>query len=175
MCWLLSNFISIDFCGIQSKTNMTDATLQNMIEVELWDRVEPFYNLVKDSSSSILSDSAAISKEYVYQPRMILSDSGAAVPNSNGWPMVEAAMLVACAGVTRFCLDTMDAQFDTAFQTLLDLRFYRHEHLEYSVGQADDQLRKGSNSVTGYFSPKQRHARIEQHFEALRLKLRRDK
>mmetsp|Transcript_8914 Transcript_8914/g.20026 ORF Transcript_8914/g.20026 Transcript_8914/m.20026 type:complete len:333 (-) Transcript_8914:181-1179(-) len=169
-CRLLSEFLSIDFCGINAKTNMTDASLQDMIEQDLLERAEPFYNLAKDSSSSIFSDSAT-TWEDVYQPRMILSESGAAVPNINGWPMVEAAMLVACAGVTRFCLDTMDAQFDTAFQYLLDQHFCRPEHLEYSVDQADEQLRKGSCSVTGYFSLKQRRERIEQHLEALRMKL----
>mmetsp|Transcript_27256 Transcript_27256/g.58577 ORF Transcript_27256/g.58577 Transcript_27256/m.58577 type:complete len:157 (-) Transcript_27256:197-667(-) len=154
---------------------MTDKALQDMIEPELWERAMPFYDLTKGSSSSLISDSkttqSSNNDDYIHQPRMVLSESGAAVPNQAGWPLVEASMLVACGGITRFCLDTMDAQFDVAFQSLLDLHFNKREHLDdYSVERADDQLRLGSLSVTGYFSLKERHARIEKHFEELRSK-----
>ena len=179
-CRLLSEFLSIDFCGIQSKGGniLTDESLQNMIEPGLWERAKPFYYMATNNSGSDISSiflNSTTTWNDVYQPRMILSEteSGmmAAVPNQVGWPLVEAAMLVACAGITRFCLDTMDAQFDAAFDTLLGLHFCRSEHLEYSVSQADDQLRLGSLSVTGYFSPEERHSRIENHFEELRSKL----
>mmetsp|Transcript_33511 Transcript_33511/g.77293 ORF Transcript_33511/g.77293 Transcript_33511/m.77293 type:complete len:336 (-) Transcript_33511:182-1189(-) len=170
-CRRLSEFLSIDFCGINSRTEMTDASLQNMMEPESWERAQPFYDMIaKDRSSSLRSELATNWNEYVSQPRIILSESGSAVPNTKGWPMVESAMFLACAGITRFCLDTMDVQFDTAFQSLLDQHFCRPEHLKYSVEQADDQLRKGSCSVTGCFSLEQRYSRIEQHFEDLRRK-----
>mmetsp|Transcript_10826 Transcript_10826/g.16363 ORF Transcript_10826/g.16363 Transcript_10826/m.16363 type:complete len:343 (+) Transcript_10826:134-1162(+) len=177
-CRRLSEFLSIDFCGIHSQTKMTDASLQNMMEPESWERAQPFYDIIMKDSSCLSSGSATnwndyVStnwSDYVSQPRIMLSKNGAAVPNTNGWPMVESAMLVACAGITRFCLDTMNAKFDTFFQSLLDQHFCRPEHLEYSVERADDQLRKGSCSITGYFSPEQRHARIEQHLEDLRRK-----
>ena len=147
-----------------------DSVLIDMIEPELWERAGPFYDMAKGSSSSVFATSSTISKDAA-EPRLVLSESGAAVPNTVGWPLVEAAMLVACAGVTRFCLDTMDSQFDLAMQNLLDTFFYREEHLDISLDEADAQLRKGSFSVTGYFSPRQRRERIEQHLAALRLRL----
>jgi len=162
--------LSINFCGIQNKDGITDKSLQDMIEPSLWERAKPFYDLVKNSPSDMFADSTTTWDD-VYQPRMILTESGAAVPNQVGWPLVEAAMLVSCAGITRFCLDTMDAQFDTAFQSLLGMHYHRLEDLDMSTQQADDQLRLGSLSVMGYFSPKQRHTRIENHFEELRTKL----
>ena len=177
-CRLLSEFLSGDFYSINTK-KMGDAASENkssesvlidMIEPELWERAGPFYDMAKGSSSTIFAASSTISKD-VAEPRMVLSESGAAVPNTVGWPLVEAAMLVACAGVTRFCLDTMDSQFDFALQTLLDTFFYKEEHLNTSLDEADAQLRKGSFSVTGYFSPQQRRERIEQHLTALRSRL----
>lgn len=171
-CRLLSEFLSINFCGIQSKNGITDKSLQDMIEPSLWDRAQPFYDLAKNSPSDIFAKDSMTTWNDVYQPRMILSDkSGAAVPNLEGWPLVEAAMLVACGGLTKFLLDTMDAQFDTAFQNLLEMHFYRVEDLDFGVEEADDRLRLGSLSVTGYFSPKERHARIERHFGELRSRL----
>ena len=170
-CRLLSEFLSIDFCGIQSQGKMTEQTLEEMIDPDLWERAQPFYELVKGSSSSVFATSATTWDDF-HQPRMVFTDSNTIVPNNQGWPMVEAALLVACAGVTRFCLDAMDAQFNVAFQNLLDRHFYRPEHLDYSVEQADEQLRKGSFSVTGFFSPKQRHAWIVEHMETLRSKVR---
>jgi len=65
----------------------------------------------------------------------------------------------------------MDSQFDAAFHTLLGQHFYNSEHLNCSIEQADDQLRKSSTSITGYFSPKQRCTLIERHMQALRLNL----
>jgi len=177
-CRQLSEFLSVDFCGVQTKDGITDKdSLYDMIEQGLWDRVAPFHDLAQGAGSDVFSDRSAAEASTTAdgrgmdQPRMVLSQSGAAVPNRTGWPLVEAAMLVACAGITRFCLDTMNAQFDAAFQTLLDGHFHRPEHLEYSIQQADDQLRLGSLSVTGYFSPNERHKRIEDHFEELRSKL----
>ena len=113
-----------------------------------------------------------MSSDVYSNPGIILNENGAAIPNQSGWPLVEASMLVACAGITRFLLDTLDTQFDTAFAQLLDSHFYRHEHLSTSIEAADDQLRRGSLSITGYFSPKEHERRIVRHFEALRLKLK---
>ena len=179
-CRLLSEFLSDNFYGINANGRNVvssdgiksddDSVLIDMIEPELFERAGPFYGIAKGSSSSIFGTSSTIAKD-VAEPRTILSESGAAVPNMVGWPLVEAAMLVACAGVTRFCLDTMDAQFDVAVQELLDTFFYRKEHLDISLDEADAQLRKGSFSVTGYFSPRQRRERIEQHLAGLRSRL----
>lgn len=167
-CRLLSEFLSINFCGIQSKNGITDKSLQDMIEPSLWDRAQPFYDLAKNSPSDIFAKDSTTTWNDVYQPRVVLNEGGAAVPNLEGWPLIEAAMLVACGGLVKFCLDTMDAQFDASFQNLLDMHFYRVEDLEFTTEEADDRLRLGSLSVTGYFSPKERHARIENHLEELR-------
>jgi len=174
-CRSLSEFLSVNFCGVENIQ-----LIQDMIEPGMWEKAKPYYDAAKaslDSSSTISGDEGSSGDIFseskstdVYHPRMILNDNGAAIPNQSGWPLVEAAMLVACAGITRFCLDTMDAQFDEAFDQLLARHFYRSEDLNISVDDADDQLRLGSLSVTGYFSPKERRARILQHFEELQSK-----
>ena len=186
-CRLLSEFLSVEFCNVndnniingdESDKKLYEEKVINMLEPDLWERVQPFYNdltsLSKDKSNgSIDSGSGVISTQAknIHEPRMILSKSGAAIPNTEGWPIVEAAMIMACAGITRFCLDTMDRQFDESFQNLLDLHFNELSDLEYSLEEADDQLRKGSLSITGYFSPKERKKRIQKHMEQLRLLL----
>jgi hypothetical protein len=63
-------------------------------------------------------------------------------------------MIMASTGITQFCLDTMDSQMDATFQSLLQHHFCRKEHLHgINWEQADDQLRKSSFAVTGYFLP----------------------
>lgn len=165
-CRSLSEFLSVSFCGALNKDGITEQTLQDMIEPGMWERAKPFYdNAAPEEGSAIFSDSTS---RDVYNPSMVLSENGAAIPS--GWPLVEAKMLVACAGITRFCLDTMDAQFDASFSSLLGMHFNRLEHVDMSIEEADAQLRLGSLSVTGYFSPKERHARIYNHLEELRSK-----
>lgn len=179
-CRSLSEFLSVNFCGVDDIS-----TIQDMIETGMWEKAKPYFDAAKasfDSSSSSISDKEDSNSDGggdifsqskstdVYHPRMVLNENGAAIPTQTGWPLVEAAMLVACAGITRFCLDTMDAQFDEAFAQLLGRHFYRREDLGISVDDADDQLRLGSLSVTGYFSPKERRKRIVEHFEELRSK-----
>jgi hypothetical protein len=177
-CRSLSEFLSVNFCGVENSNEITQQSIQDMIEPGMWEKAKPYYDVAKVvldfgsskcNSGDIFSDSK--SSDVYNNPRMILNENGAAVPNQSGWPLVESAMLVACAGITRFCLDTMDAQFSSAFGQLLDRHFYRREHLDMSIDEADDQLRLGSLSVTGYFSPKERQARITNHFEKLRSKL----
>lgn len=167
-CRILSEFLSTDFCGIQSQDDVTEALLKDMFEVDLWQRVEPFYDLIKDSSSTIFSQSMD-AKDF-HQPTFVLSEKGSAVPNTTGWPQVQAAMLFACTGIVKFCLDTMDAQFVASLDNLLAVNFNKREHLDFTVEQADDQLRKSSFSITGYFSPNQRQERIKKHFDSLREK-----
>ena len=167
--------MSVNFCGVENSEYITSQTIQDMIEPGMWEKAKPFYKAALDSSNDASTSSRSGGDVFseskssdVYNPRMILNEHGAAIPNQSGWPVVEATMLVACAGITRFCLDTMDAQFDEAFVQLLGRHFYRREHLDnMSIDEADDQLRLGSLSVTGYFSPKERHARIRNHFEEL--------
>ena len=167
-CRTLSEFASIDFCGVQNKNDITDQSIQDMVEPAMWERIQAYYELVKADSIGDSSIFTTSNPTDIYNTRMILSENGAAIPNL--WPLTEAAMVVACAGITRFCLDTMDVQFDAAFSNLLNVHFYQPEHLNISVEQADDQLRLGSLSVTGYFSLKERHPRISKHFEELRAK-----
>jgi hypothetical protein len=169
-CRTLSEFISVDFCGAQNKNNITEQTIHDMVEPALWTHIKPYFQASKGNSirlDNVLSNSKASD---VYNPFLVLTESGAATPNQRSWALAEAAMVVACAGITRFCLDTMDTQFDAAFSTLLNRHFYLSEHLNMSVKEADDQLRLGSLSVTGYFSPNERYTRISNHFDELRSK-----
>ena len=142
--------------------------MKEQMTIQFYFENKPFYDLVKDSSSTIFSQS--LDANDIHQPSFVLSETGSAVPDTNGWPQVQAGMLVACTGIVKFCLDTMDAQFDASFDNLLQMNFYKPQHLDFTVEQADDQLRKSSFSITGYFSPKERKKRIEQHMSALRLK-----
>ena len=170
-CRSLSEFMSVNFCGVENDDGITPQTIQDMIAPEMWEKAQPYYDAAQVSSSGgddIFSNSEPAD---VYNPRLVLSEHGAAIPNRDGWPPVEAAMLVACAGIARFCLDVMDAQFDAEFSRLLERHFHRRKHLDMSIDEADDQLRRGSLSVTGYFSPKERRARISSHLEELASKL----
>ncbi|OEU10707.1 hypothetical protein FRACYDRAFT_263667 [Fragilariopsis cylindrus CCMP1102] len=84
---------------------------------------------------------------------------------------VAAALIIASSGITKFCLETMQAQFDSAFESLLIVNFHNVEHLMVSGEQADAQLRRCSHSVTGFFSREQRLSRFERHIADLRIKL----
>lgn len=180
-CRLLSEFLSPTFCSVSRGEGLDgdhvdygqddDTALQSMLDDDLFQRVLPFSDLVRDRSSNVFSSDGITLKDIRSNtPFIVLSDSGVAVPNFDaGWPLVEAAMIVASTGITQFCLDTMDAQMDASFQSLLEQHFCRKEHLhDIDWEQADDQLRKSSFAVTGYFSPQQRKDRFERHIEKLR-------
>jgi hypothetical protein len=71
----------------------------------------------------------------------------------------------------------MEAHVENAFQSLLERNFCRPEHVpatleehDYFWNQADDQLRKCSFAITGYFSPQQRRTRLQNHVDQLRRK-----
>jgi hypothetical protein len=194
-CRLLSEFLSPTFCSAVSRSAVEveldgngnrnghsgpaddDIILQSMLDYDLFQRVQPFSDLVRDRSSNVFSSDGITLKDiytkgnYNDTPRIVLTNDGVAVPNFDaGWPLVEAAMIVASTGITRFCLDTMDSQMDASFQSLLVQHFCRKEHLHDALNwvQADDQLRKSSFAVTGYFSPEQRKDKFERHIENLR-------
>jgi len=195
-CRLLTEFLSMDFCGVNNEeedgvegmesSNDTESTaFMNMIPSELLDRVEPYYaKLTNEKNKSTDTDdtddtdtSTQSSKTFqltesdINEPRMILSNNGAMVPNPSGFHPTISSLIVACTGLTKFCLDTMDRQFDVAFQKLLNLHFKELSDLEYSLEEADAQLRRGGQGVSGYFSPEQRMERIERHMTKLRLTL----
>jgi len=176
---LLTEFLSPEFCSVSSTTSniasgkqppgtqedddqATDntqpttidktidedaSTLLDMLDSELRERVEPCSNLIIGRSSNVLQ-----TESLEYQT---------------------AALILASSGVTKFCLDTMEAQFETAFDSLLQMNFHSQEHLDSNITaeQADDQLRRCSHSVSGYFSPKQRRTRFERHMTQLRIQL----
>ena len=147
-CRLLSEFLSPEFCNLHRTTHHPDSsTVRNMVEADLLERVDStvLEAAIEDRSSNVFAD----------------------VDGED----FEAAMIMACAGLTRFCLDTIDAQFESAFFSMLDKNFYRPESLSLSWEKADDQLRLCNSSVTGYFSPKQRRIWVEKHMEKLRDKL----
>ena len=103
----------------------------------------------KNKSSSIDTNTSPTQSSTTFQltdsdmnePRMILSNNGAMIPNPTGFHPTISSLIVACTGLTKFCLDTMDRQFDVAFQTMLNLHFKELSDLEYTLEEADAQLR----------------------------------
>ena len=85
------------------------------------------------------------------------------------WPVSEAAMILASAGITRFCLGTMNDSFAADFQYLLETYFCRPEHLKLSWEEADAKLRH--STISGYFSVEERKARFEDHCARLKERL----
>ena len=169
--------------GSRDKESSSTAFM-NLIPSELLDRVEPYYDQLinkKNKSSSIGTDDTDTSTQSsttfqltgldINEPRMILSDNGAMVPNPSGFHPTISSLIVACTGLTKFCLDTMDRQFDLAFENMLNLHFKELSDLEYTLEEADAQLRRGGQGVSGYFSPEQRMERIERHMTKLRSTL----
>ena len=169
---LLSEFLSPEFCSINGKQGTSPARneqddilsqdktipkttqgitsdgrlLLDMLDQELRDRVAPCSDLVIGRSTNVL-----MSQQFDNQ--------------------VAAALIIASSGITKFCLETMQAQFDSAFESLLIVNFHNVEHLMVSGEQADAQLRRCSHSVTGFFSREQRLSRFERHIADLRIKL----
>ena len=93
-----------------------------------------------------------------------------AAPNlEDAWPKAEAAMVVAAAGLARFCLETIDESFAQDFATLLDTYFCRAEHLDLPWPEADARLRH--STISGYFSPEERKRRFDAHMTALTQRL----
>lgn len=193
-CRLLSEFLSMDFCGVNNDEEVdkvsiskdvesTSAAFMNMIPSELLDRVDSYYDKLinkKGKSSSIDTDDTDVTPSSttfqltgsdMNEPRMILSKNGAMIPNPLGFHPTMASLTVACTGLTKFCLDTMDRHFDLAFQNMLDLHFNKEADLDYTLEEADAQLRRGGQGVSGFFSPGQRMERIERHMTKLRLTL----
>merc|ERR1712179_533628 len=97
---------------------------------------------------------------YHNTPRLTLSPSGSA-SLTNGWPLIEANLILATTGVVRFCLDTMQDQWKDALRELFQSHypiFVSTLQLDNDTNfeQVDEQLRKCCPSVTGYFSPQER-------------------
>lgn len=189
-CRLLTEFLSMDFCGVNKGEGVdandedvesSSTAFMNMIPSELLDRVEPYYDKLtnkKNKSSSIDADISnqssttfQLTDSDMNEPRMILSNNGAMIPNPSGFHPTISSLIVACTGLTKFCLDTMDRQFDVAFQNMLNLHFKELSDLNYTLEEADAQLRRGGQGISGYFSPEQRMERIERHMTKLRLTL----
>mmetsp|Transcript_15164 Transcript_15164/g.33172 ORF Transcript_15164/g.33172 Transcript_15164/m.33172 type:complete len:373 (-) Transcript_15164:327-1445(-) len=184
---LLSEFLSMDFIMASSRkrtssnetfdnskadkegTNTQDVVM-GMLDGELQDRVLPF--LPRLAESQLSSSNLFAHEPSVHEPRMALNQKGAAVPNRNAWPETEAALILAAAGITRFCLDTIETQMKVAFNVLLQNYF---KHLDWTWEEAEETLRMGSSGVVGYFSPKQRRVQWEEHMVELQRQLEDEK
>jgi len=165
-CRLLSEFLSKDFCCYSSPSTARTTAL-DMLDGALRDRVAPFDGLFAD-------DHAATSGIFDATPgtgegRLLMTEEGTVVANAAGWPLAEAATVVAAAGVARFCLDTMDVQVESAFRSILDAYFSRAEHLDLTWDEADERIRRAP--VSGWFSPLERKSRFEAHRAGLERKL----
>jgi len=154
----------------------------DMLDEELRDRASPFFdhlvNNNKRSGEDVFLETRLPRKanEYNSISRFLMTDKGAMVPNTTkgSWPALEAAMILGTAGLTRFCLDTIDTHFAVEFQGLLDLNFCDEDCLEMSLDDVEDRLSRCSSSVTGYFSPKYRRGKIEMHLRDLKKRLNAD-
>lgn len=100
---------------------------------------------------------------------LILSPDGMVVPSDDPWPTAQAAMILATAGLTKFCRTTIDESFSTAFDCLLETYFYREEDLLLSIREADEVIRR--NTISGFFSLEERQRRFEAHREKLAMRL----
>lgn len=155
-CRLLSEFLSPGFVangmtpgtlvGVKEKENQVQ---WDMLDTIYQDRVAPWKDQVIDRSSNLFATTDLVSD----------------------WPMVEAGLILASGGITRFCLSTIEAQFEAALQSLLETNVYKKEHLEKHWDEMDLQLRRCNSVVTGYFSPGQRKVRYERHLVQLQAKL----
>jgi len=140
-CRLLSEFLSPAFTT-RDDDKHNNFQLLDMLDPELKERVAPTADCIIGSSSNVFA-------------------------SEDDQQKIDA-LILASAGLTHFCLDTIDDQFDDQFQKLLKDNFARLDQIPDSWRQADAQLTRCCASITGYFSPKQRKTRYELYLENLR-------
>lgn len=167
-CRLMSEFLSPGFvtnsmthenCAKASDDDTTNDGAErkkrrvqwDMLDTTYQDRVAPWVDQVLDRSSNLFTTTR----------NNLVSD----------WPVVESGLILASGGITRFCLSTIEAQFEAALESLLETNLYKKEHLEKHWDEVDSQLRRCNSVVTGYFSPGQRKTRFERHWAKLQATL----
>jgi hypothetical protein len=183
-CRLFSEFLNPGFSS-SGEPDEGVASLLEMLDEELLQRTSPFSSELLLGTGPGSSDSGGggggggagggdgamgshgsdvfrRARPSTADARLTLStDGSAAVPNRSGWPASEAAMILAAAGLTKFCLETIDESFAASFASLLGAYFCRREHLDMPWPDADALLRR--SPISGYFSPEERKERFEAH------------
>ena len=154
-CRLLSEFLSPAFsmannqrgdynfntASIDTITNNNQQTLLDMIDSELK------HHVTYEVAEEVLGSSSNVFK----------SSDELKIP----------ALILASAGLTRFCLDTIATHLEADFQRLLEANFATLDKIPPSWQETDAQLTRCCASVTGYFSPKQRQTRFEEYKDSL--------
>mmetsp|Transcript_26563 Transcript_26563/g.40305 ORF Transcript_26563/g.40305 Transcript_26563/m.40305 type:complete len:379 (-) Transcript_26563:59-1195(-) len=195
-CRLLSDFLPegvlLESTNTNSSSSNDASTILDMLDGELQDRVKVLSPLLREEETkNQLSDilhryfddngllfqiAVPANKDefHASRPRLILTPSGAASWNihQESWPLTEVAMIMATAGITRFCLDTIQNYYDQSFQNLLEINYpILHKNcvddddaLQWE--KVDAQLRRCSHLICGYFSPGERKGRWEAYCRA---------
>jgi len=148
--------------------NKNKLVLHDMLEYDLYERVEPYQDFIIDNDAMIVNSDIFSSSRYDvednddYDEDQLLSTSNL----KSSWSMTEAALILATAGITQFCLSTIDLQMDQAYQRLLkDNHFFTTSNQSSSWNSdIDDQIRRCSSHLSGYFSPQQRKEKYNQYY-----------
>ena len=168
--------------------------LLNMLEPDLHDCVAPLipllaqhsheYNSLFHSAAATLECAADNKNNDQTAAMVLLTDQGTVVPNRQSPRVVQAALILATTGITRFCLDAMNVQMEDAFRHMLVtvLKHSNHNnnhndsndntnenHTVLPWKMVEERLTLCNSAVAGYFSPRQRRERYEQYCEELRI------
>ena len=165
-----------DDLNVVKNIDRVNFPLLKMLESDLAELVSPFVDSIVDQNVEI--DFSEVFQKAIIpeklnmpsEPYLKLNREGTtAILNPSSWPLAQAALILAAAGVTRFCLATMDVQFEEAFQELLksNIPVSSTNHNNMTWTELDEQLRRCNASVCGYFSPQQRRTRYEQYCQNL--------
>lgn len=170
-----------------------DTILQGMLDDDLYERAEPYTEYIQNNEVSIINSNIFnadidIDKDDDYDDEDNDDDSTASLALlHSSQSMIEAAMIVAIAGMTKFCVTTMEIQMDRAYEQLLvENQFFRElgstdvdttttttttptptttpavptgtntTHGRVWNTTIDDQIRRCSSHISGYFSRQQR-------------------
>lgn len=152
---LLSDFISLE----------TDAVARGappVLQRSLMNRVAPFV------ARAPLAGGLAATRAWPQPggPSLTLDLDGVARAAPDGsWRAAEAGILLACAGLTRFCKETINAGFVTAYGALLAEMFHAPEHADAVWADAEPRVR--THSFTGALTPGEREKLFDLHIAAL--------
>ena len=165
-------------------TNDAPVSITDMLESDLVDLVTPFMDILNDPATDIAAvfeqadlftsaPSTDIDVTSLSSSSLVWNDAGtAAIVNAQSWPVAQAGMIVASVGLVHFCLATLQAQLEAAYDALLgavvqqQLRRSSVSDLAWN-DEVDEQLRRCNAAVCGYFSPQQRQVRFEKYLRQL--------
>ena len=165
-------------------TNDAPVSITDMLESDLVDLVTPFMDILNDPATDmaavfeqadLVTPAASINIDVnsLSSSSLMWNDAGtAAIVNAQSWPVAQAGMIVASAGLVHFCLATLQAHLEAAYDALVgavvqqQLRRSSVSDLAWNE-ELDEQLRRCNAAVCGYFSPQQRQVRFEKYLRQL--------